>query len=139
MNPSNPHHYAIRIEAADIDALGHVNNAIYLRWVQAAVVDHWERLAPPEAVAAHRWVAVRHDITYRKPAFLADALIATVVLECVRRESAFYGTVIRRGTETLAEVKSRWCCLDAATLQPARLAASTVACFLPPAEMAIAP
>ncbi|MDF2386785.1 acyl-CoA thioesterase [Nostoc ellipsosporum NOK] len=138
MNPSNPHHYAIRIEVDDIDALGHVNNAIYLRWVQAAVVDHWERLAPPEAVAAHRWVAVRHDITYRKPAFLADALVATVVLESVRRESAFYDTVIRRGTETLAEIKSRWCCLDAATLQPARLPASTVACFLPPAGMAVA-
>ncbi len=54
MMRSRPHHYAIRIEADDIDALGHVNNAIYLRWVQAAVVDHWEVLAPPE-VAAHRW------------------------------------------------------------------------------------
>ncbi len=33
------------------------------------------------------------------------------------------------GTETLAEVKSRWCCLDADTLQSARLLASTVECF----------
>ncbi|WP_213981847.1 thioesterase family protein [Sphingomonas sp. dw_22] len=133
------YHYSIAIDPTDIDAMGHVNNASYLRWVQAAVTSHWQHLAPAEAVAAHCWVAVRHEITYRKPAFLGDALRAEVVLERVKRESAFYETIIRRGGETLTEVRSRWCCLDVETLKPARLPDSTIACFFQDQSAGLSP
>ena len=121
-----PHQYPIAVDPADIDFMGHVNNASYLKWVQHAVVSHWEKLAPAEAVAEHLWVALKHEITYRKPAFLEDEVIATVILEKVQGARAFYETVIRRGEEVLAEVKSSWCCLDAETLRPARLAKNVV-------------
>jgi len=121
-----PHAYVIDVDPADIDFMGHVNNASYLKWVQEAVISHWQKLAPAEAVAAHLWVALRHEITYRKPAFLDDEVIATVILEKVQGARAFYETIIRRGEEVLAEVKSSWCCLDAETLRPARLARSVV-------------
>lgn len=126
---SPPHAFPIAVDPADIDFMGHVNNASYLKWVQQAVVSHWQKLAPAEAVARHLWVATRHDITYRKPAFLDDEVIATVILEKVQGARAFYDTVIRRGEEVLAEVKSSWCCLDAETLRPARLARSVVERF----------
>ncbi len=126
-----PHTYAIGIEPADIDFMGHVNNANYLKWVQAAVIDHWQRLAPAEAVAGHLWVALKHEITYRKPAFLDDDVIATVLLEKVQGARAFYETIIKRGEDVLAEVKSSWCCLDAQTLRPSRLATSVVEHFFP--------
>src|SRR3546814_10115968 len=103
MGSSVPHDFAVSIEPADIDFMGHVNNASYLKWVQAAVLSHWRRIAPPDAVAAHLWVALKHEITYRKPAFLEDQIVATVMLEKVQRESAFYETVITRGEEVLAE------------------------------------
>jgi len=109
--------------------MGHVNNASYLKWVQAAVVDHWRALAPAEAINQHLWVAIKHEITYRKPAFLEDDVIATVLLEKVQGARAFYETVIRRGEEVLAEVKSSWCCLDASTLRPARLARDVIQRF----------
>lgn len=125
-----PHAYPIDVAPSDIDLMGHVNNARYLTWVQDAVISHWRKLAPPDAVAAHLWVALRHEITYRKPTFLNDEVIATVILEKVQGARAFYETVIRRGEEVLAEVKSSWCCLDAETLRPARLAKSVVAHFL---------
>ena len=121
-----PHVFPIDVTPSDIDLMGHVNNARYLSWVQDAVVSHWKRLAPPDAVAAHLWVALRHEITYRKPTFLNDEVIATVILEKVQGARAFYETVIRRGEEVLAEVRSSWCCLDAETLRPARLARSVV-------------
>jgi acyl-CoA thioester hydrolase len=113
--------------------MGHVNNATYLRWVQEAVIDHWRSLAPPDAVAKHLWVALKHEITYRKPTFLGDDVIATVLLERVKGTRAFYETIIRRGEEVLAEVRSSWCCLDAETLRPARLAGEIVERFFPPA------
>jgi acyl-CoA thioester hydrolase len=123
---SIPHSFAVGIEPADIDFMGHVNNASYLKWVQAAVISHWRRIAPADAVASHLWVALKHEITYRKPAFLNDDVIATVLLERVQGARAFYATVIRRGEDVLAEVKSSWCCLDAATHRPARLTRSVI-------------
>lgn len=129
-----PHQFRIAIDPADIDFMGHVNNASYLKWVQDAVVDHWRALAPAEDVARHLWVALTHEITYRRPTFLNDAPIAHVVLERVQGARAIYSTVIKRGEEVLAEVRSSWCCIDAATRRPARLARDLVERFLGPRE-----
>jgi acyl-CoA thioester hydrolase len=125
------HEYPIAITPDDIDHMGHVNNAVYLKWVQAAVVSYWERVAPPEAVARHLWVALKHEITYRRPAFLDDGVIAEVVAESAQGARAFFSTLIKRGEEVLAEVKSSWCCLDAATKRPARLAKDVIDRFVP--------
>ena len=124
-----PFEVPIPVDPADIDFMGHVNNASYLKWVQAAVLSHWEKLAPAEEVAKHLWVALKHEITYRKPAFLDDEVIARTVLEKVQGARAFYTTMIQRGEEVLAEVKSRWCCVDATTLRPARIAEHIVEHF----------
>ena len=123
--------YPVGILPGDIDHMGHVNNSVYLKWVQEAVIDYWRKVAPAEAVAAHLWVAIKHEITYRRPAFLEDVLSASVVAEGVQGARAFFSTLITRGEEVLAEVKSSWCCLDAATLRPARLARDVVRRFLP--------
>ena len=123
------HDHAIRVQPADIDFMGHVNNANYLTWVQEAVLAHWRSIAPPKAVAEHLWVALKHEITYRRPAFLDDEVIATVVLERIHGTRAFYDTIIRRGEDVLAEVKSSWCCVYAETLRPARIAREVAARF----------
>lgn len=131
---ARPYLHPIEIDPGDIDFMGHVNNASYLTWVQDAVIDHWRTLAPPQAVAAHLWVALKHEITYRKPAFLNDDVIATVVLEKVQGARAFYETLIKRGEEVLAEVKSSWCCVDAETRRPARIAQDIITHFFPKAD-----
>jgi len=126
---ATPHYHPIGILPEDIDFMGHVNNARYLNWVQEGVIAHWKSLAPPAAVAAHLWVALKHEITYRKPAFLNDEIVATVVLEKVEGVRAFYSTLIKRGEDVLAEVKSSWCCIDAQTMRPARIAKDIAAHF----------
>ena len=118
---AKPFAIPITVEAGDIDFMGHVNNARYLNWVQDAVLAHWRDLAPAEDVASKAWVALKHEITYLRPAFLEDAVIARPVLESFRGARAFYRTVISRGEEVLAEVRSAWCCIDAQTLKPARI------------------
>ena len=129
MSTAIPHSFPIGIDPADIDFMGHVNNASYLKWVQEAVINHWQRFAPADAVAAHLWVALKHEITYRKPTFLGDDVIATVLLEKVQGARAFYETIIKRGEVVLAEVKSSWCCVDAKTLRPARIAQNVIERF----------
>ncbi|WP_296679682.1 thioesterase family protein [Novosphingobium sp.] len=136
MNNAAPHSFAIAVDPTDIDFMGHVNNASYLKWVQDAVIDHWRSLAPSEAIAAHLWVALKHEITYLKPTFLDDDVVATVLLEKFQGARAFYETIIRRGEEVLAEVKSSWCCIDAETLRPTRLARDIVAQFFPDTKTA---
>lgn len=126
-----PFTFPITVDPADIDFMGHVNNASYLKWVQDAVVGHWRAFAPEQAIADHVWVATNHNITYRRPTFLEDQVIAHVILERVQGARAFYETIIKRGEDVLAEVKSSWCCLDATTLRPARLARDLVEKFLP--------
>ena len=126
-----PHVHRLAIAPGDIDFMGHVNNSVYLKWVQEAVIAYWRQVAPAEAVARHLWVALKHEITYRRPAFLDDVVVASVVAEGVQGARAFFSTMIVRGEEVLAEVKSAWCCLDAATQRPARLARDVVRRFLP--------
>jgi acyl-CoA thioester hydrolase len=50
---------------ADIDELGHVNNAIWVRWIQEIAVEHWMTVAPPELRDAYFWVVTRHEVDYR--------------------------------------------------------------------------
>jgi acyl-CoA thioester hydrolase len=124
--------HPIAIDPDDIDHMGHVNNAVYLKWVQEAVVDYWNSVAPPGAVAQHLWVALKHEITYLRPTFLQDNVVAEVIAEKVEGARAFFRTVVRRGDEVLSEISSCWCCLDVATKRPARLAREVVGRFLPP-------
>lgn len=129
--------HPIVVDAVDIDHMGHVNNAVYLRWVQDAVTRYWEAVAPAEAVAEHLWVALKHEISYRRPAFLEDGLVAEVIAERMHGARSYFTTFIRRGEELLAEVRSSWCCLDSTTHRPARLAREVVERFLPAHQAAI--
>src|SRR6478672_10776589 len=117
---SEAFHHPIGILPGDIDHMGHVNNSVYLKWVQEAVVRFWESVAPPEAVARHLWIALSHEISYRRPAFLDDLVVADVIAERLNGAKAFFTTVIKRGETVLAEVKSTWCCLDSGSRRPVR-------------------
>jgi acyl-CoA thioester hydrolase len=50
---------------ADIDELGHVNNAVWVRWIQDIAVAHWQAVAPAAHRDAYIWVVTRHEIDYR--------------------------------------------------------------------------
>ena len=99
--------------ACDIDRMGHVNNSVYLRWIEQAVHEDWEERATPSEFARLLWVAVRHEVDYRSPAFQGDALEIAVRLDEVRRARAWYETTIRRDGELLVQARSCWCCIDA--------------------------
>jgi acyl-CoA thioester hydrolase len=124
--------HRVAVEPDDIDHMGHVNNAVYLRWVQDAVTRYWETAAPAEVVTRHLWVALKHEISYLRPAFLEDRIVAEVVAERVQGARTYFTTFIRRGEELLVEVRSSWCCLDSVTRRPARLARDVIERFVPP-------
>ncbi|MDA3858187.1 MAG: acyl-CoA thioesterase, partial [Roseovarius sp.] len=80
--------HRIAITTHDIDDMGHVNNAVYLRWVQEAVVRYWQHISPIDAQEDLLWVALKHEIVYRMPIFLDDEVDALVTATGTRGSRA---------------------------------------------------
>lgn len=122
---------AVTVAPQDIDANGHANNVVYLRWVQEAATSHWFAAVEPTLAASVSWVVVRHEIDYKKPAQLGDALIVrTWVGEMTRVTSERFCDVIRRSDGLLlAKARTIWCTFDPATGRPVRIPAGTRSYF----------
>ncbi len=52
-------------EPQHIDELGHVNNAVWVQWIQDLATAHWDEAALPHHHAQFFWVVIRHEIDYR--------------------------------------------------------------------------
>lgn len=56
----------------DIDALGHVNNAVYVKWIQDAATEHWFSAASESLQSNYIWFCSRHEIDYKEQFYLGD-------------------------------------------------------------------
>ena len=101
---------------ADIDELGHVNNVVWVRWVQDIAVAHWEAQATPAQVAAYFWVIVRHEIDYRGNLRVDESVDARTWVEDapVGAKFARHVAFVRDG-KTLVQAKTTWAIIDRAT------------------------
>ncbi len=102
---------AIAIGPDDIDDLGHVNNVVYLRWVQEVAVAHWRAAASAEERAAVAWVALRHEIDYKHPARPGDHIIARTWVGTADSYRFERHTKILRAADAklLAQSRTLWC------------------------------
>ncbi|MFA6468750.1 MAG: acyl-CoA thioesterase [Bacteroidota bacterium] len=66
----------IQISPEDIDMLGHVNNTVYVEWIQEVAIAHWTFAATKDMQDTVAWVVVRHEIDYKRSARLKDKIIA---------------------------------------------------------------
>ena len=124
--------YRIMVGADAIDELDHVNNAVYLTWVQQAITAYWTHRAPAKYVDALAWIAQRHDITYRNEAFLGDRLEAKVALIGFRGSRALFRVRIDRDDTPVADVRTTLCCIDRATRRLHRIGPDLAAHFPQP-------
>ncbi|NWG92142.1 MAG: acyl-CoA thioesterase, partial [Parvularculaceae bacterium] len=67
---------AIAPEPQDFDEMGHVNNAVYLKWAQQIATAHWDAVATSAMKAKWLWVVLRHEIDYRDEVLPGDAVVA---------------------------------------------------------------
>jgi len=58
--------------ASDIDELNHVNNVVYLRWIQNIANLHWTQMKQDIDTSAFVWVVLRHEIDYIGQSLLGD-------------------------------------------------------------------
>ena len=113
----------VRVEPADIDTLGHVNNIVYLRWVQDVAAAHWFAAAPAEDQAGLVWMVVRHEIDYVTPAVLGDEVVLRTWIGTAVGLRFDRHTEVLRGSDRkpLAKAATVWVPIDAQTGRPRRV------------------
>lgn len=125
MNAPVPFEIAVRVEPSDIDRQGHVNNIVYLRWIQEVAIAHWVALVPSEARDEIGWVALRHEIDYKAAGFLGDELRVRTWVGTVKGLSFERHTEIVRTTDArvLCRARTLWCPIDPTSGRPTRVRA----------------
>jgi acyl-CoA thioester hydrolase len=115
----------------DIDEQNHVNNTVYLRWVQDVATAHWRALASAEAQAAIAWVVLRHEIDYKTPATLDDEIALRTWVGRATRLTFERFTEIRRKSDRqlFSQARTLWCPIDVNTGRPTRVSAEVRARF----------
>jgi acyl-CoA thioester hydrolase len=126
-----PFELEIAVEPGDIDELGHVNNVVYLRWVQDVATAHWYSVAPAAEQVRLRWIVLRHEIDYKRAALPGETVVArTWVGKASRIKFERHTELVRASDRSLlAKALTVWCPIDAVTTRPVEVSAEVRASF----------
>lgn len=113
--------HSFKVLPEDIDAQGHVNNVVYVRWIQDVAVAHWFAVTTEETREKFTWMLTRHEIDYKKQTFENEEVTATTWVGTATRITCERFTEIKRGEEILCEARSIWCFIDRETSRPSRI------------------
>ncbi|GGD85414.1 thioesterase [Tsuneonella deserti] len=116
-----------------IDELGHVNNTVWLQWVQDIATAHWSAVAAPEHVTRYVWVVTRHEIDYRGNIGPGETVTGETWIPNPPRGAQFDRCVEFRNAagKRLVSVRSTWAMLDRTSGRLVRVGADVAAPFLP--------
>jgi acyl-CoA thioester hydrolase len=104
-----------KVKSNEIDDLNHVNNVVYLQWINDVSILHWNAMATKEIKQKYIWVAIRHEIDYLQPAFLNETINIKTWIETLKGVKSIRHVEIYRDKTLLAKSKTTWCLLDAKT------------------------
>ena len=134
--------YHLTVPPSAIDVLGHVNNVIYLDWVQIAASKHWNDATkdyfksedPKEerlGIKKMAWVVIDHHITYKAAAFEGDEIVVTTfVKEFTAATSVRHTTICRKGEDKiLVSAVTNWCLLKMPEAKPMRVPIEIIKLF----------
>ncbi|MCU0358359.1 MAG: acyl-CoA thioesterase [Cyclobacteriaceae bacterium] len=113
----------IIVQHKDLDELNHVNNVVYLQWVQDIASAHWQTLATEDMLKKYSWVVLKHEIEYFGQAFLNDHLQVSTWVDSSEgfrsiRQAEFHHTGTKK---LLVRARTTWCLLDSTTLRLKRI------------------
>lgn len=78
---------SIPVRFRDVDAMGHVNNAVYLTYFEAARIPYYLMLSGRPDLARTDMIVARIECDYRSPATFGDTLVVGVRMEEIRSRS----------------------------------------------------
>jgi len=115
-----------------IDELGHVNNAVWVQWIQQVAVAHWDSVADAAHKEAYFWVVVRHEIDYLRAAFPGDRIVARTWVGDAPRGARFDRLMEFTGADgkVCVRAKTQWAIIDKALGRPIRVPREVMAPFM---------
>jgi acyl-CoA thioester hydrolase len=116
----------------DIDELGHVNNAVWVRWIQDMATSHWQAVAAPEHIAAYFWVVTRHEIDYRGNVGPGHSVTANTWIEREPKGAQFDRRVdfVDAAGKVIVRANTTWAMIDKATGRLVRVRSEVSAPFM---------
>ncbi len=126
----------IQVQSQHIDVLGHVNNVMYIQWMQDVAAAHIEMLGlglTQYLELKHAMVAVEHHVQYRKAALEGEEIILRTWLDDINalysfRQYAFYRP---KDQSVLFVGNTKWACIEIATGRPKRMSPSFTQAYQP--------
>ncbi len=120
---SAPFEMTMSVMPGDIDGQNHVNNTVYLRWVQEVATAHWRTVASAEVQETIGWVVLRHEIDYKAPAASGDQILLRTWVGKATRLTFERFTEIRRNSDgqLLSKARTLWCPINTQTGRPSRV------------------
>jgi acyl-CoA thioester hydrolase len=113
----------LRVGKEHIDTLDHVNNVVYVSWIQDVADAHWKAVASASLRASCRWVVMRHQVDYLASAVDGDQLELVTWIDAAQGARSVRHVSIERlpDRKVLAYAETTWCLLDPATGKPKRI------------------
>lgn len=114
-----------------IDVMGHVNNAVWVQWVQDMATAHWDAVAAPDHARAYVWLVVRHEIDYRGNISEGESALGTTWIEGDPRGAKSVRRVefTDPSGKALVSAATTWAMLDRETGRLARIRPEVLAPF----------
>ena len=104
------------------DEQNHVNNIVYLRWVQEVATAHWQAIASSEAQGEIGWLVLRHEIDYKAACLGDEIFLRTWVGKATRLTFERFTEILRRSDgQLLSKARTLWCPINAQTGRPVRV------------------
>lgn len=129
----------LTVQPEHIDVLGHVNNVMYVQWMQDVATAHVAALGlglEQYLELKHAMVAVEHHVQYRKAAFAGEEIVLRTWFDDINalysfRQYAFY----RPKDQSLLFVgQTKWACIEIATGRPKRMSPTFTKAYEPIGE-----
>ncbi len=110
---------------------GHVNNMVWLQWVQDIAAAHWTTVAPQDQQDAYAWWVSRHEIDYRGNIEEGDTVTARTFIPDPPQGARFLRCVDFTNAEgkAIVQVRSMWVLIDRESGRPLRITPEIAAPF----------
>jgi len=135
MEPDSVFNSEFRVSDRDTDQNLHVNNVVYVQWMQEIAIEHSSSRGGTEAIASIGciWVVFSHRIDYLAPAHSGDVIEASTWVERYLRVKAFRQYRFLRQSDgiLLARGETVWVLVDSETGRPRSIPAEIKEMFLP--------
>ena len=117
---------------AHIDELGHVNNAVWVQWIQEVALAHWYSVADPAHQDDYIWVVVRHEIDYLRAVVKGETVTGRTWVGEAAKGARFDREMEFVGDDGKVRVRARttWAIIDKKAGRPIRVPPEVMAPFL---------